>query len=62
MSCSVINFIVSFMFAVLEPSDFCRVVSVTVFRVFPEVILYASFHGLLGDVLQYCFHELFSLF
>jgi len=53
-------FNVSFMFAVFEPSVFCSIVSFTVFLVFPEESLYASFRGLPGDVvLQYCFHEFF---
>jgi hypothetical protein len=57
MSCSNINFNVSVIFAVFELSGFCSVVHVTVFCVFPEASLYTSFNGLLGDVLQYCFHE-----
>ena len=51
------NFNFSAIFAVFTPSGFCSMVSVTGCRVFPEASLYASFHGLVGDVLQYYFHE-----
>ena len=44
------NFNVSAIFAVFEPSGFCSVASVTGCRFFPEASLYASFHGLVGDV------------
>jgi len=58
MSCSIINYDVSIIVAVFEPSGFCSVVNVTVFLVLSDASLYTSFHGLLGDVvLQYCSHE-----
>ena len=57
------NFNVSATFADFELSGFCSVVSVTECRVFREASWYASFHGLVGDVmLQYCFNELIFSF
>jgi hypothetical protein len=39
MSCSIINYDVSIIVAVFEPSGFCSVVSVTAFLVFCEASL-----------------------
>jgi hypothetical protein len=43
---------------VLVPSGFCNVVIIVLLRVLLDANVYTSFHGLIGDVVQYSFQDL----